>query len=82
MKVGIFTDSHFSSAEVTCNNRYNNKSLQKIKRAYEYYDKEKCDMVICLGDLIDTMTDELKTLLAEISGECVHIHASKRRSAD
>ena len=35
MKIGIFTDSHFSSAEVTCGNRYNSRSLEKIRRADE-----------------------------------------------
>ncbi len=53
MKIGIFTDSHFSSAKLTCGNRYNSKSLEKIKQAYKVFGAEKCDLVICLGDLID-----------------------------
>lgn len=53
MKIGIFTDSHYSSQEITCGNRYNNKSLQKIKQAYDVFETEKCELVICLGDLID-----------------------------
>ena len=33
MKLGIFTDSHYSSQEVTCGNRYNSRSLEKIRKA-------------------------------------------------
>lgn len=54
MKLGIFTDSHYSSAEVTCGKRYNSKSLDKIKKAYHYFEDEKVDLVVCLGDLTDT----------------------------
>lgn len=62
MKIGLFTDSHFSSADVTCGNRYNNKSFQKIKEAYQYFFEEKCDLVICLGDLIDREDDHAKEI--------------------
>ncbi len=69
MKIGLFTDSHFSLADATCGNRYNNKSLQKIKEAYQYFFEEKCDLVICLGDLIDREDDHNKeiTTLKKIS---------------
>ena len=53
MKLGIFTDSHYSSQEVTCGNRYNSRSLEKIKTAYTFFESQKCDLVVCLGDLID-----------------------------
>ncbi|MBE5818655.1 MAG: hypothetical protein E7312_06320 [Clostridiales bacterium] len=53
MKLGIFTDSHYSSQEITCGNRYNSRSLEKIRQAYCYFEEEKCDLVICLGDLTD-----------------------------
>lgn len=62
MKLGIFTDSHFSSAEITCCNRHNNESFRKIKQAYEYFNDEKCDMVICLGDLIDKEDNHIKEI--------------------
>ena len=54
MKLGVFTDSHYSSAKVTCGCRYNDQSLRKIKEAYDFFEKEKCDLVVCLGDVIDT----------------------------
>ena len=53
MKIGILTDSHYSSQKVTCGNRYNSKSLKKIKLAYAFFESQKCDLVVCLGDLID-----------------------------
>lgn len=60
MKIGIFTDSHYSSAEITCGRRYNSKSLAKIKKAFEYFNGEGCDFVICLGDLIDREDEHKK----------------------
>ncbi len=70
MRLGLFTDSHFSSAEVTCRNRYNSKSLNKIKKAFEYFKSKNCDLVICLGDLTDTEDDRRKEVnnLKAISG--------------
>lgn len=62
MKIGLFTDSHFSSAEVTCGNRYNNKSLKKINEAFEYFTNKNCDLVICLGDLIDKENEHTKEI--------------------
>ena len=53
MKIGIFTDSHYSTQEVTCGVRYNSQSLGKIRNAYEAFLAENCDLVICLGDLTD-----------------------------
>ena len=62
MKLGIFTDSHYSSQEVTCGNRYNSRSLQKIKQAFDIFKSEKCEKVICLGDLIDKENDHAKEI--------------------
>ena len=53
MKLGIFTDPHYSSQELTCEVRFNSLSLGKIKEAYEYFAKENCDIIVCLGDLTD-----------------------------
>lgn len=53
MKLGFFTDSHYSSQELTCGKRYNSRSLEKIKAAYAFFEKEDCDLVVCLGDLTD-----------------------------
>jgi len=73
MKIGVFTDSHYSSQEITCGVRYNSKSLQKIKEAYAYFKDNKCELIICLGDLIDKEqnhqkeTENLKRLAAIIN---------------
>lgn len=72
MKIGIFTDSHYSSAELTCGKRHNSKSLKKIEEAYAHFQAEKCDLVISLGDLIDreeehiTEIENLKKVAAVI----------------
>ena len=54
MKIGLFSDPHYSSAEVTCGNRYNSLSLGKIEKATAYFTAQRCDMVIILGDVTDT----------------------------
>lgn len=62
MKIGIFTDSHYSSAELTCGKRYNSKSLKKIEDAFSYFYEKACDLVICLGDLIDREDEHIKEI--------------------
>ena len=54
MKVGFITDPHYSSAEVTCGNRYNSLSLGKLRQAYADFQRWGCEQVILLGDLTDT----------------------------
>jgi len=53
MKLGLFADPHYSSAEVTCGKRFNSRSLEKIRRALEAFRSAGCDLAVCLGDLID-----------------------------
>lgn len=62
MKIGLFTDPHYSSQEITCGVRYNSRSLEKIKRAYARFEAERCELVICLGDLTDTEDSHEKEL--------------------
>ena len=54
MKIGLFSDSHYSSAALTCGCRYNNQSLRKIGEALRFFAEEQCDLVIILGDVTDT----------------------------
>ena len=54
MKIGLFSDPHYSSQELTGGNRRNNLSLGKMRRALEHFAAAGCDRVICLGDLTDT----------------------------
>ncbi len=62
MKIGVFTDPHYSSQEVTCSVRYNRRSLKKIDQALAYFTEQHCDLVICLGDLIDKESDHQKEI--------------------
>ena len=57
MKLGIFADPHYSSALLTCGRRYNSRSLAKIEAALARFAAERCDLVVCLGDLIDREDD-------------------------
>ena len=62
MRIGLFSDSHYSSAAVTCGNRYNSKGLERISKALQYFSAEKCDVIICLGDLIDKEAEHDKEI--------------------
>lgn len=62
MKIGIFTDAHYSSRKISCGRRFNSLSLRKIEAAYSYFQKEQCELVICLGDLIDREDEHIKEI--------------------
>lgn len=70
MKIGLFTDSHYSTAEIPGCVRQHKKSLKKIEISFRAFSEEKCDLVICLGDLIDQETDHEKEIenLKKVSG--------------
>ena len=53
MKIGMYADPHYSSAELTCGKRYNSRSLEKIRAAYAHFARQGCVLVVCLGDLVD-----------------------------
>ena len=54
MKIGLYSDPHYSSQEITGGNRYNSRSLDKMRAAYEDFKAAGCDLIVCLGDLTDT----------------------------
>lgn len=62
MKIGLFSDPHYSSQELTCGNRHNRLSLGKMRAALEYFAAAGCDRVICLGDLTDTEDSKEKEI--------------------
>lgn len=69
MKVGIFTDSHYCSREGNCD------SLQKIKAAVSYFEKENCSIIVFLGDLIDKEDNHKKEIenlkqISDIFNKC------------
>lgn len=55
MKIGMFADPHYSSQY--CRqvefNRLNRLSYTKIDQAMTFFRENGCELVICLGDLID-----------------------------
>ena len=57
IRLGIFTDPHYSSQKITCGKRYNSLSLEKIRQAYQCFSAANCDLIVCLGDLIDREED-------------------------
>jgi 3',5'-cyclic AMP phosphodiesterase CpdA len=75
MRIGIFSDPHYSSQEITCGKRYNSCSLAKIRAAYEDFKREHCDLIVCLGDLTDkeeTIEKELQNLreISDVMHDC------------
>lgn len=60
MRLGVFTDSHYSSAEITCGKRYNREAFNRISNALSFFCVQKCDVIICLGDLIDKEIEHSK----------------------
>lgn len=75
MKIGIFTDSHYSSAELTCGKRFNSRSLGKIQEAMRYFEEQGCEWVLCLGDLIDH-EDEHEKVMSNLRQVAEVFHAS------
>ena len=63
MKIGLYSDSHYSSAALTCEVRRNNQSLRKLEEAYRFFEKEGCRLAVCLGDLIDTEETDRKSVV-------------------
>lgn len=53
MKLGVFSDSHYSDRAVACGTRRPSMSYGKIKEAMECFRDAGCELVICLGDLVD-----------------------------
>lgn len=79
MKIGFFTDAHYSSQTVTCGVRYNSRSLEKVQHAVAAFQKAGCDLIVCLGDLIDREmehTQEVRNL--QVISEV--LHSSKIRT--
>ena len=57
MKIGLFTDPHYSNKLEPSMNRYHSLSFEKIKEAMTFFKNENVDFVLCLGDLTDDCYD-------------------------
>ncbi len=69
MKIGVFSDSHYCHAERLCDRRLCSRSLKKIEQALDEFEKEKVDVCVSLGDLIDHYQDRdgSRALLGEVA---------------
>lgn len=57
MKIGLFTDPHYSDKlEPSCD-RYHSLSYDKISAAMTHFKEKNVDLVVCLGDLTDDCYD-------------------------
>lgn len=56
MKIGLFTDPHYSN-KTASDNRLHSLSYDKIKEAMTYFKEQNADLVVCLGDLTDDCVD-------------------------
>lgn len=72
MKLGLYSDPHYSDKFAACNTRRPSMSYGKIKAAMEAFADAGCDLVLCLGDLVDccdtieedrAKIDELRALI-------------------
>ncbi len=57
MKIGLFTDPHYSDKQIPSADRHHALSYNKIYDAMTHFKKENVDFVICLGDLTDDCVD-------------------------
>jgi 3',5'-cyclic AMP phosphodiesterase CpdA len=62
--VGIVTDLHYNRSKEVRNNRYYTLSAIKLAQAVDTFNKEKVDLVACLGDIIDSDLDSYDDLAA------------------
>ena len=60
MKIGIFTDTHYCQIDYLGDIRRPMLSYDKIKATMSIFQKEKVDMVFCLGDLTDKREDDTR----------------------
>ena len=68
MKIGVFTDAHYCTADVLCDTRRPSLSLSKIREAMEAFARESVDFCICLGDITDHAPSDTKESIAA----CLH----------
>ncbi len=62
MKLAIYSDVHYSTAELTNKNRRPLLSAQKVPRLNEIFRKSGADAVFCLGDIINSEIDREKDI--------------------
>ena len=53
MKIGFFADPHYCHTNQLLTKRFPLRSFDRIKEALEAFQKADCQVIVCLGDLID-----------------------------
>ena len=53
VRIGFYSDPHYALRQQPGEIRQRRKSLERMQKAYALFEDEKCDLVICMGDLID-----------------------------
>jgi alkaline phosphatase len=68
LRIGLVTDLHYADKD-PWETRYFQESLTKLAEAAKRFDQEKPDLVVCLGDLIDSAPslDAEKKTLAQVA---------------
>jgi manganese-dependent ADP-ribose/CDP-alcohol diphosphatase len=54
MKIGLIADPHYCSREVLCGRRRPILSLRKLQDAVREFRRQGVELIICLGDLVDS----------------------------
>ena len=57
MKFGVFTDLHYCDRE-NDTQRFFRNAPEKLERCIQFFQNEKADMIVCLGDLLDIGGEE------------------------
>ena len=62
VRIGVFTDAHYSATKANTTERFYQASGKKIADAVETFGKEKVDLVISLGDLVDNEYEDYEDI--------------------
>lgn len=66
LKFGVVTDTHFGGKFENRLDNSNETALKKLNEAYDFFEKEKCEFVIHLGDMFDKQKIKDFELVAKI----------------
>ena len=74
LRIGLVADLHYADKE-NSGSRYYRESLTKFAEAAKRFDREKPDLIICFGDLIDSAAslDVEKGYLKRVAKEFSHL---------
>ncbi len=62
IRIGIFTDAHYSATKDNTAERFYRNSRKKIASAVQTFNESKVDMVLSLGDIVDNDYDDYEDI--------------------